>query len=40
MDYKHKFKYKNDVLRATGNLLHIIPDEADRKLRDNATPRK
>jgi len=40
MDYKHKFKYKNDILRAIGNLLHITRDEADSKLSDNETSKK
>jgi hypothetical protein len=31
---------KTDVLKETGNLLNITPDEADGKLRDSETSRK
>jgi hypothetical protein len=33
VDYKNRFK-KVDVLKETGNLLNVTPDEVNRKLRN------
>jgi hypothetical protein len=40
MDYKHRFKNKNNVLKEIGNMLNIVTIEAESKLRNAETSRK